>query len=411
MPLATKRKVAPPAAISFNDPALYVNRELSLLEFQRRVLEEAQDPTNPLLERAKFLSILGSNLDEFFMVRVAGLLNQIESGTQETGSDGMPPARQLDAIRGVIEQLLADAYTCLRDLVSELAAEGLSIKDFEELTEEQKDAANQYFEQTLFPVLTPLAVDPSRPFPHISNLSLNLSVLIRDEEGEEHFARIKVPPTLPQLVPLQKPARRRNGREVTFVWVEQVIRANLSRLFPGMDVLESHLFHITRDAEMAIQEIEADDLLETIEEGVSQRRFNSVVRMDVDEGMPDSLLDVLRENFEIDDSEIYRVSGPLALSRLRALAAVDRPDLKDQSFTPAPLRQQQEGEDLFSTIRRGDILLHHPFDSFQPVVDFLRAAAHDPDVLAIKITLYRTGRNSPVVAALLDCLLYTSRCV
>jgi polyphosphate kinase len=201
---------------------------------------------------------------------------------------------------------------------------------------------------------------------------------------------------------LQKPARRRNGREVTFVWVEQVIRANLSRLFPGMDVLESHLFHITRDAEMAIQEIEADDLLETIEEGVSQRRFNSVVRMDVDEGMPDSLLDVLRENFEIDDSEIYRVSGPLALSRLRALAAVDRPDLKDQSFTPAPLRQQQEGEDLFSTIRRGDMLLHHPFDSFQPVVDFLRAAAHDPDVLAIKITLYRTGRNSPVVAALLE---------
>jgi polyphosphate kinase len=402
MPLATKRKVAPPAAISFHDPALYVNRELSLLEFQRRVLEEAQDPTNPLLERAKFLSILGSNLDEFFMVRVAGLLNQIESGTQETGADGMPPTRQLDAIRTVIQQLLADAYACLRGLVAELAAEGLSITDFEALTEEQKDVANRYFEQTLFPVLTPLAVDPSRPFPHISNLSLNLSVLIRDEAGEEHFARIKVPPTLPQLVPLQKPGRRRNGREVTFVWVEQVIRANLSKLFPGMEVLESHLFRITRDAEMAIQEIEADDLLETIEEGVSQRRFNSVVRMDVDEGTPDSLLDVLRENFEIDDSEIYRLPGPLAVSRLLALLAVDRPDLKDQSFTPAPLRQQQEGEDLFSTIRRGDILLHHPFDSFQPVVDFLRAAAHDPDVLAIKMTLYRTGRNSPVVAALLE---------
>jgi polyphosphate kinase len=201
---------------------------------------------------------------------------------------------------------------------------------------------------------------------------------------------------------LQKPGRRRNGREVTFVWVEQVIRANLSKLFPGMEVLESHLFRITRDAEMAIQEIEADDLLETIEEGVSQRRFNSVVRMDVDEGTPDSLLDVLRENFEIDDSEIYRLPGPLAVSRLLALLAVDRPDLKDQSFTPAPLRQQQEGEDLFSTIRRGDILLHHPFDSFQPVVDFLRTAARDPDVLAIKITLYRTGRNSPVVAALLE---------
>ncbi len=402
MPSATKQKVTPPAVISFHDPALFVNRELSFLEFQRRVLEEAQDPSHPLLERAKFLSILGSNLDEFFMVRVAGLFNQIESGSQDSGPDGLTPTQQLDAIRTVVEQLLADAYACLRGLLAELAAHGIFIRDFEQLAEDQKAAANRYFEETLFPVLTPLAVDPSRPFPHISNLSLNLSVLIRDEEGEEHFARIKVPPTLPQLVPLQKPVRRRNGKEVTFVWVEQLIRANLARLFPGMEVLESHLFYITRDAEMAIQEIEADDLLETIEEGVSQRRFNSVVRMDVNEGTPNSLLDVLKENFEIDDSEIYRLPGPLALSRLRALSSVDRPELKDQSFTPAPLRQQQEGEDLFAAIRRGDILLHHPFDSFQPVVNFLRAAARDPDVLAIKMTLYRTGRNSPVVEALLE---------
>jgi polyphosphate kinase len=401
MPLATKQR-ATPAARPFNDPALFVNRELSLLEFQRRVLEEAQDPSNPLLERAKFLSILGSNLDEFFMVRVAGLFNQLESGAQETGPDGLTPSQQLDSIRTVIQQLLADAYACLRGLLTELAAHGIVVRDFEQLTEEQKTAANRYFHETLFPVLTPLAVDLSRPFPHISNLSLNLSVLIRDEEGEEHFARIKVPPSLPQLVPLTTPARRRNGKTVTLVWIEQLIRANLHRLFPGMEVLESHLFYITRDAEMAIQEIEADDLLETIEEGVSQRRFNSVVRMDVDEGTPDALLNVLKDNFEIDDSAIYRLPGPLALSRLRALAAVDRPELKDQAFTPAPLRQQQEGEDMFTAIRHGEFLLHHPFDSFQPVVDFLRAAAHDPDVLAIKMTLYRTGRNSPVVEALLE---------
>ena len=392
----------PSANHAFTDPSLFVNRELSLLEFQRRVLEEAQDPANPLLERVKFLSILGSNLDEFFMVRVAGLINQVESGTLETGPDGMTPAQQLEAIRTVFLQLLGEAYECLWRVLAELDAEGISVKNFDELTDEQKEIANQYFEQTLLPVLTPLAVDPSRPFPHISNLSLNLSVLIEDEEDEQRFARIKVPPTLPQLVPLQKPSKRRGNRQLAFVWIEQLIKANLEKLFPGMTIVESHVFHVTRDAEMAIQEIEADDLLETIEEGVSKRRFGAVVRMDVDDGMTDDLLDVLKENFEIDDSEIYRFPGPLALSRLRALGAVERPDLKDQPFTPAPLKQQQEGEDIFSAIRRGDILVHHPFDSFQPVVDFLRAAAHDPDVLAIKATLYRTGRNSPVVEALLE---------
>jgi polyphosphate kinase len=245
-------------------------------------------------------------------------------------------------------------------------------------------------------------VDPGRPFPHISNLSLNLSVLIRDAEGEERFARIKVPPSLPQLVPLQKPNRRRGSKSVTFIWIEQLIRAHLADLFPGMEVVACHYFHVTRDAELAIQEIEADDLLETVEEGVWQRRFGSVVRLVVDFGMPDSLLDVLRTNFETDDSELYRVDGPLALSRLRALLSLDRPDLKDRPFSPLPLPQIQEGEDIFAAIRRGDILVHHPYDSFQPVVDFLHAAAHDPDVLAIKMTLYRVGRNSPVVEALLE---------
>ena len=399
MPRTTRKKPAP--SLSFDDPELYVNRELSLLEFQRRVLEEAQDASNPLLERVKFLSILGSNLDEFFMVRVAGLLNQLESGVLDTGPEKMPPAQQLEAIRAVYEQLLVESHECLRQLCGELEKDGICIRSYDQLTDEQKTAASRYFEESLFPVLTPLAVDPGRPFPHISNLSLNLSVLIRDAEGEERFARIKVPPSLPQLVPLQRPTRRAS-KAVTYIWIEQLIRAHVTNLFPGMDVVESHFFHVTRDAEMAIQEIEADDLLETVEEGVRQRRFGSVVRLEVDFGMPDSLLDVLRTNFETDDSELYRVKGPLAMSRLRALLSLDRPDLKDRPFSPLPLPQIQEGEDIFSAIRRGDILVHHPYYSFQPVVDFLRAAARDPDVLAIKMTLYRVGRNSPVVEALLE---------
>ncbi len=399
MPRTTRKKPAP--SLSFDDPELYVNRELSLLEFQRRVLEEAQDASNPLLERVKFLSILGSNLDEFFMVRVAGLLNQLESGVLDTGPEKMPPAQQLEAIRAVYEQLLVGSHECLRQLCGELEKDGICIRSYDQLTDEQKTAASRYFEESLFPVLTPLAVDPGRPFPHISNLSLNLSVLIRDAEGEERFARIKVPPSLPQLVPLQRPTRRAS-KAVTYIWIEQLIRAHVTNLFPGMDVVESHFFHVTRDAEMAIQEIEADDLLETVEEGVRQRRFGSVVRLEVDFGMPDSLLDVLRTNFETDDSELYRVKGPLAMSRLRALLSLDRPDLKDRPFSPLPLPQIQEGEDIFSAIRRGDILVHHPYYSFQPVVDFLRAAARDPDVLAIKMTLYRVGRNSPVVEALLE---------
>lgn len=400
MQRTTRKKTA--SSRSLDDPALYVNRELSLLEFQRRVLEEAQDPTNPLLERVKFLSILGSNLDEFFMVRVAGLLSQLESGALETGPEKMSPSQQLEAIRGAYEQLQVESHRCLRELLKELETEGICVRDYDQLTDEQKETASRYFEESLFPVLTPLAVDPGRPFPHISNLSLNLSVLIRDGEDEERFARVKVPPSLPQLIPLQKPNRRRGNKAVTYIWIEQLIRAHLPNLFPGMEVVESHLFHVTRDAEMAIQEIEADDLLETVEEGVRQRRFGSVVRLEVDQGMPDTLLDVLRTNFETDESELYRVEAPLALSRLKALLSLDRPDLKDHPFTPSPLPQVQEGEDIFTTIRRGDILVHHPYSSFQPVVDFLRAAARDPDVLAIKMTLYRVGRNSPVVEALLE---------
>lgn len=395
-------KSKPQQGPDLNDPSLYINRELSLLEFQRRVLEEAQDPANPLLERVKFLSIVGSNLDEFFMVRVAGLYSQMESGILETGPDAMTPAAQLEAIRSVYTRLFADAHRCRKDLFNELRRHGILILDYTELSEAQKETARRYFQEVIYPVLTPLAFDPGRPFPHISNLSLNLAVLVRHPSGEERFARIKVPDTIAQIVPLHKPPQRRSGRPLTFTWIEQVIQANLDALFPGMQILEAHPFHVTRDADIAIQELEAEDLLESVEESVRQRRFGAVVRLKVPKKMPDSILEILKTNLEIDDDAVYRVEGPLALVRLKHIAGLDRPDLKDKPFTPAPLAGMAEDEDIFSAIRRGDILLHHPFDSFQPVVDFLRTAARDPNVLAIKMTLYRVGPNAPVVEALLE---------
>lgn len=400
---APRRRRTAAASPNLHDPALYVNREVSMLAFQRRVLEEAQDGSNPLLERVKFLSIVGSNLNEFFMVRVAGLLGQLESGVLETGPDGLTPAEQIEAIRVEYEQLLLDAHECLKQVLEELAGHGIRVVNFSELTVEERAAARQYFEDTVYPVLTPLAFDPGRPFPHISNLSLNLSVLIRDPDGVERFARVKVPDKLPQLVPLRRNLRGRAG-PLTLVWIEQVIEAHLDALFPGMRILEAHPFHVTRDAEMEIQELEAADLLEEIEEGVRQRRFGSVVRLKVHTGMPEPVLEILKTNLEIDDTEVYRVHGPLALNRLRDLSSLDRPELKDPAFTPRVPKALHGEDDIFTAIRRSDILLHHPFDSFQPVVDFLRTAARDPQVLAIKMTLYRVGPRSPVVQELLEAI-------
>ena len=288
--------------------------------------------------------------------------------------------------------------------------------EYAQLTETQSVAANRYVSETVFPTLTPLAFDPGRPFPHISNLSLNLAVLIRDPQGTEHFARVKVPDSLPQLVPLQsllketktKPAAKSTTPEkLYFVWLEQLIINNLQSLFPGMKVLEAHPFHVTRDAESAIQQLEAGDLLESVEEGVWQRRFADVVRLEVNDAMPPQILEILLKNLELDPGDVYKMKGPLALSRLKQPLSIDRPDLKDKPFVPAlvsTLQPQEEGEDIFSAIRRQDVLLHHPFDSFQPVVAFLQRAARDPAVLAIKITLYRVGRNAPVVEALLEAI-------
>ena len=388
-----------------DQPSLFLNPELSLLQFQGRVLEEARDARNPLLERVKFLTILSSNLDEFFMVRVAGLLQQIESGVRELSIDGRPPGAQLEAIRAEVTGLLAEAYaTYQQDLLPALAAAGITIADYRWLSAGQRQQLEAYFRESIYPVLTPLAFDRGRPFPHISNLSLNLAVVVRDRAGAEQFARVKVPDSINQLVPVPKDAGRSSSGD-HFVWLEQLILANLHYLFPGLKIVEAHPFHVTRDAEVAIKEIETDDLLETIEDAVWQRRFRDVVRLQVNASMPEPLLELLTSNLEIDPSGVYRASAALDFGRLRQLTGLERPDLKDRPFAPhAPQLALSNDEDFFAAIRHEDILLHHPFDSFQPVVEFLQRAARDPGVLAIKMTLYRLGRDSPIVEALLEAI-------
>ena len=389
---------------------LYVNRELSLLAFQRRVLEEAQDAHNPLLERVKFLSIFGSNIEEFFMVRVAGLQRQLQSGSLDCGPDGMTPEEQLGAIHKEVLALFQAAHDLLhQQLVPALKNAGLCVVNYAQLNSVQRTAADKYFSDLVFPALTPLAFDPGRPFPHISNLSVNLAVLLRDGKGTEHFARIKVPDRLPQLVPVTPlnsnlPGNRKTPTPHYMVWLEQLIVANLQSLFPGMRIIEAHPFHVTRDADEAIQELEAGDLMESVEEGVWERRFADVVRLEVNQEMPPAMLEILTKNLEVHAEDVYRLAQPLALSRLKHLYAVDRPELKDKPFVPlvpVALQPEEEGDDIFTAIRRRNVLLCLPFASFQPVVTLLQQAAHDPAVLAIKITLYRVGHNSPVVEALL----------
>jgi polyphosphate kinase len=401
-------------AVSLDDPSLYMNRELSLLEFQRRVLAEARDPRNRLLERVKFVSIVSSNLDEFFMVRVAALKQKLEKGSPDLSIDGKTVTEQLVAVRASVDQLMRQIYECFQaQLLPGLAEQNIVIADYAWLDEREREAVDRYYFETVFPVLTPLAVDPGRPFPHISNLSLNLAIVLRDihgpSDGRRHFARLKVPEALPQLVtvPVAPPRKRTKAPPMLkFVWIEQVIAANLQSLFPGLEIVESHPFHVTRDAEVAIQELESDDLLESVEEAVWRRRFRKTVRLQTDASISDGILDILLEHLEIAPDEITRVPGPLDLSRLRQLPSIDRRELRDEPFEPwvPPDMSLHAEEDMFAIVREGDRVLHHPYESFQPVIDLLKKAAHDPEVLAIKMTLYRVGRNSPIVQALLEAI-------
>jgi polyphosphate kinase len=402
MPEAVSAPAREPAAVAveLGDPALYIDRELSLLDFFRRVLEEARDPANPLLERIRFLSILSSNMAEFFMVRVSGLKQQVEAGVTERSPSGLTPSAQLQAVRKAAQDLMVLSRTVLRELLPLLEKEGIRILSYDELSDAQKTPLDHYFQEVVFPVLTPLAVDPGRPFPHISNMSLNLALVIRDPGGQERFARMKLPGTLPRLLPVS-PGGGESGS--CFVWLDQVVSRNLGSLFPGLTVIQSFPFRVTRDAEVSIQELEAEDLLETIERGVRQRRFGKVVRVTVDPEMPEGIRDILMENLEVEPRDIYTLDPPLGMSDVAQLHDLERPDLKYAPFVPAVQAALEDPDtSIFAAIRREDILLHHPYDSFTPVVDFLSIAASDPAVLAIKQTLYRVGRNSPVVEALLE---------
>ena len=390
-------------------PDLYINRELSWIEFNRRVFEEAKDSRHPLLERVKFISIFETNLDEFIMIRQAGLKDQVASRNAPSSPDGRTAEEQLVAIRKRLAPLVQEVRRYWRDeIVHLLARQHIHILDYEQLNKQQQKAMHVYFENEIFPVLTPLAVDTAHPFPHISNRSLNLAVVIKEslpghkKEERMLFARLKVPPTLPRLLPV--PVTSEEPRTVAFVWIEQVIAANLHLLFPGFEIWESYPFRVLRDADIELREDEASDLLEYIEQEVKERRFGVVVDLAVNPSMPGRIRNLLLDGLEIAHDDLTVIDGPLGMGDVMELYALDRPDLKDRPFTPAVPSSLRKGENIFHVIQRHPLLIHHPYDSFSTVTDFIHAAAHDPDVLAIKQTLYRVGSRAPVVQSLLEAV-------
>ncbi|MBD1216281.1 MAG: polyphosphate kinase 1 [Aphanizomenon flos-aquae Clear-A1] len=415
------KKNAP--SINLNDPQYYINRELSWLEFNNRVLYEACDPRTPLLERLKFLAIFSSNLDEFFMVRVAGLKQQVEATVNLLTTDGRTPQKQLDDIRLHLHPQLKKQNTEFQEVLQPLLRQqGICILDYIELNQQQRNYLDNYFQEQIFPVLTPLAVDPSHPFPHISNLSLNLAVVVKNPDTEEEFfARVKVPQVLPRFLPLPPELRTEdNGKTANWsgIPLEQAIAHNLESLFPGMSIQEYHPFRITRDADLELEEDEAEDLLLAIEQELRKRRMGGTpVRLEIRSQTPESIRSRLLQDLGLTENDIYEVDGLLGLRDLMYFLLLPLPDLKDpprQSVVPSRLQRLKEpcinpdvpepedGKDFFSVIREKDLLVHHPYQSFSgTVVRFITSAAHDPNVLAMKMTLYRTSGDSPIVNALI----------
>ncbi len=389
--------------ISLDDPSLYISRELSWLEFNDRVLEEALDARNPLFERLKFVAIYGTNLDEFFMIRVAAIKQQIEAQVVRRSDDGRMPAEHLAAIS---ERLRASLLTQMRllndELLPAMETEGIRIRRISELDDDTQLALERTFDENVFPVLTPLAVDSGHPFPYISNLSLSLAVELEEptRDGVDlHFARVKIPPTLPRFVAIESaPPGERH-----FVLLEDLIAHHLDGLFPGMHVRDAYLFRVTRDADLDLQEDEADDLLRAIESELRRRRFGEPVRLEVERGMPEYMRDLLCESLDLSHLDTYEIDGLMAVNDLWQIVNLpDYESLRDQPFLAAIPKRLIGVTDMFAAIREGDVLLHHPYESFDPVVQFLQQAAVDEKVLAIKATLYRTsGKNSPIVRALL----------
>ncbi|MFN2507069.1 MAG: RNA degradosome polyphosphate kinase [Acidimicrobiales bacterium] len=380
--------------------ARYLNRELSWLQFNARVLALAEDRSLPVLERAKFLAIFGENLDEFFQVRVAALKDQVAAGLAPTSPDGMTPLEQLRAIRIEVSELVRrQVATFVGEVVPDLSDVGVVLSDWETLDDDDREYLVRVFEDRIFPVLTPLAVDPGHPFPYISNLSLNLAVSVRDgTTGERRFARVKVPPLLPRFVVM--PDRER------FVALELVIAAHLGALFPGMEIESNHAFRVTRNADLTLEEEDADDLLAAVELELRRRRFGRAVRLEVDSQMSDEIRDLLMRELELGPEDVYEVEGPLQLGGLWAVHAIERPELKDDLWVGVtqPKLVDADGDpvDIFAVLRDQDVLVHHPYDSFTTSVEaFIEQAATDPHVLAIKQTLYRTSGDSPIVKSLI----------
>ena len=389
-------------------PENLFSRDLSWLEFNRRVLEEALNPDLPLLEKVKFISIFFSNLDEFYMIRIAGIKEQLRAKIIDPSIDGMTPLEQLRKLEKTLQPMLKQINDYWRDeIIPQLKENKVHICNLEELSNEEQEALNQYFIKEIYPVLTPLAFDPGRPFPYISNLSLSFAILVKKPTGEKHFARVKVPGILPRLLRVEtivksKPKNGSLNGVYKYIWIGDLIKSNLHLLFPGLEVVEAYRFRITRDTDLEIQEDEADDLLQMIEENIKQRKFGSVVRLEVEKQMPEYMIDTLIENLEITRDDLHVIDGNLGLSDLLLLYDLQLPQLKDKPFHPAVSDIFEEEENVFSLIRRKDILLSHPYDSFCPVTEFIKQASLDPDVLAIKQTLYRVGTNSPIIKYLIE---------
>jgi polyphosphate kinase len=427
--MAVRKKIQ--TEINLSDPQYYLNREMSWLEFNSRVLHEAFDPRTPLLERLKFLAIFSSNLDEYFMVRVAALKQQVEAQVTKLSSDGRTPQEQLDLIVQRLRPLVTRQHQHFEQaLRPQLAAKGVHLLDYIDLNQEQRGYLHGYFEEQIFPVLTPLAIDPSHPFPHISNLSLNLAVILKGEDPEEELlARVKVPRILPRFLPLPE-SLRTQSEGIPSVWtgvpLEQVIAHNLGALFPGMNVQEYYLFRVTRDSDLELEEDEAEDLLLAIEQELRKRRLGgSVVRLEVQSTMPAHVRAMLlkipgtardsdHREMDLNESDIYEISGLLGLRDLMSFLGLPLPELKDPVWKSAiPPRMRRLGdldrdgesdgeEDIFTVIRKQDLLVHHPYHSFSRTVQrFITEAAFDPQVLALKMTLYRTSGDSPIVSALI----------
>jgi len=398
---------APPAATpragATNDLPThrYANRELSWLDFNSRVLALAEDTSIPLLERAKFLAIFASNLDEFYMVRVAGLKRRDETGLSVRSADGLSPREQLKMVAARTQELAEKhARVFLDDVQPGLAAEGVAIVGWDDLDDGSRARLSDYFRDQLFPVITPLAVDPAHPFPYISGLSLNLAVTVRDtESGGERFARVKVPDNVERFVRVQQ------GTEV-FLPLEELIAAHLDALFPGMHVVENHAFRITRNADFEVEEDRDEDLLQALERELARRRFGSPVRLEVADDMTEHMLELLLRELDVNPRDVVQVPGLLDLTSLNQIYGADRPNLKDSPFVPAThpaFGEREMPKSVFSTLRDEDVLVHHPYDSFSTSVQrFVEQAAADPQVLAIKQTLYRTSGDSPIVDALVD---------